>query len=586
MIDLDHVHVYAWDARPYPAFPFETEVWGDGDSWQLGHWLTGRFASAPLGDTVAQVLDDFGFDAHDTGTLSGTVPGFVIDRVMGARDALDPLELAFFFDCFESGGEIVFRHRGADGPVLEVDEGDLVETAEGSALLTLTRGQETELPASAKVRFISSTGDYGQAVSEARRIAGASGRVSQADLPLVLENAQAEAIAETWLFEAWAARERAGFTLPPSQLLVEPGDSVRVVHAGGARLLRVTEVGEHGAREIEARSIDPEIYGVAVGKERPVRGGAPVISGQPLVAFMDLPMLRGDEPAAAGYVAATQSPWPGSVAIYGSPEATGYVLKGTATAPATVGVTLVDLPAGPEGRIDHAGRLIVKVEGEALTSCTLLQLYAGRNVAALRNAGEWEVLQFANATLTAPGTYELSGLLRGQSGTEGAMRAPVAAGARFVLINSALARIDIGASEIRLPYSWRYGPAARDIGDATYATETHAFAGLGLRPLSPVRVRASRSDGDAVITWIRRTRIGGDAWESPDVPLSEDVESYEVDVLDGDVVKRTLSSATPSVSYSAAAQTDDFGAPQASIDVRVYQLSSTYGRGAPRAATV
>ncbi|MEI9900821.1 MAG: phage tail protein [Hyphomicrobium sp.] len=82
--------------------------------------------------------------------------------------------------------------------------------------MTLTRGQETELPASAKVRFISSTGDYAQAVAEARRIAGASGRVSQADLPLVLESAQAEALAETWLFEAWAAR-RAGELRPAAE---------------------------------------------------------------------------------------------------------------------------------------------------------------------------------------------------------------------------------------------------------------------------------------------------------------------------------------------------------------------------------
>lgn len=587
MVDLDHVHVYTWDARPYPAFPTDTDVWGDGENWRLGHWLTGRFSSAPLAETVAQVLQDFGFGHHNTGALTGTVPGFVIDRVMAARDALEPLELAFFFDCVESGGEIVFRHRGAEPPVIALSEGDLVETSESAALASFTRGQETELPASAKVRFISSAGDYGQAVAEARRIAGASGRVSQADLPLVLDGAQAEGIVETWLFEAWAARERASFSLPPSRLAVEPGDNLQVHRASGSRLLRITEIGEHGAREIEARSVDPEIYATGAGRERQGRGGAPVITGQPLALFVDLPLLRGDEPVEAGYVAATQSPWPGGVAIYGSPETTGYVLKGLATAPATVGITLEDLPAGPEGRLDHGTRLRVKVEGEALTSCTLLQLYSGRNVAALRNAdGAWEVLQFANAALIAPGTYELTGLLRGQGGTEGAMRLPLSAGARFVLVNTALARLDLAASEVRLPYSWRIGPATRDIGDATYATASHTFAGLGLRPLSPVHVRAVRSDGDVLLSWVRRTRVGGDAWESPEVPLGEDAEAYEVDVIDGDAVKRTLTASGTSVVYSAAEQTLDFGGPQSLLDVRVYQVSASYGRGAPRVATV
>jgi len=588
MIDLDHVHVYTWDARPYPAFPSDTQVWGDGDNWRLGHWLTGRFASAPLAETVARLLDDYGFAAHDAGALNGTVPGYVIDRVIAARDALEPLELAYFFDALESGGEIVFRHRGAEPEAIDVRDEDLVETGAGSALLTLIRGQETELPASAKVRFISASADYGQAVAEARRIAGASGRVSQADLPLVLEGAQAEGIAETWLFEAWAARERASFALPPSRLALEPADVVRIADtAGGERLLRVVEVGEHGAREIEARSVDPDIYVVGSGKERPARPGAPVIVGQPLVAFIDLPLLRGDEPPEAGYVAATQTPWPGSVAVYGSPEATGYVLKAMASAPATVGVTLSDLPAGPEGRLDHAARLTVKVEGEALASCTLLQLLAGRNVAAVRNGdGTWEVLQFANAALLAPGTYELSGLLRGQGGTERAMGSPLLAGARFVLINSAVARVDLAASEIRLPYSWRFGPGTRDIGDASYAGAVHAFAGLGLKPLSPVHVRATRSAGDVSITWLRRTRLGGDNWETPEVPLGEDGESYEVDVLDGDSVVRTLPASVPSVTYTAAQQSADFGAPQASVDVRIYQLSAAYGRGTPRDATV
>jgi hypothetical protein len=85
---------------------------------------------------------------------------------------------------------------------------------------------------------------------------------------------------------------------------------------------------------------------------------------------------------------------------------------------------------------------------------------------------------------------------------------------------------------------------------------------------------------------MRRTRIGGDSWETPEVPLGEDVESYEVDVLDGASVVRTLASTTPTVTYTSGEQTADFGSPQASYDVRVYQISASYGRGTPRAATV
>jgi hypothetical protein len=88
------------------------------------------------------------------------------------------------------------------------------------------------------------------------------------------------------------------------------------------------------------------------------------------------------------------------------------------------------------------------------------------------------------------------------------------------------------------------------------------------------------------LTWMRRTRVGGDSWETPEVPLGEDVESYEVDVLDGDSVVRTLASDTASVVYTAAQQVADFGSPPPTYNVRVYQLSAAYGRGTPRAAVV
>ena len=73
---------------------------------------------------------------------------------------------------------------------------------------------------------------------------------------------------------------------------------------------------------------------------------------------------------------------------------------------------------------------------------------------------------------------------------------------------------------------------------------------------------------------------------SVDVPLAEETERYELDILDSGDVVRTLSSTTPSLTYTAAEQTADFGAPQSSLSLRVYQLSSVFGRGSPHATTV
>ena len=127
MVDLDRVFVYAWDARPHPAFPSNSLAWGDGASWRLGHWLNGRIAGQPLAAAVLDITRAQDFDAVDVERLSGVVAGYVIDQIMSAREALQPLELAYFFDTIESEGRIVFRHRGIDPPAMLLGPGDCAE---------------------------------------------------------------------------------------------------------------------------------------------------------------------------------------------------------------------------------------------------------------------------------------------------------------------------------------------------------------------------------------------------------------------------------------------------------------------------
>ena len=73
------------------------------------------------------------------------------------------------------------------------------------------------------------------------------------------------------------------------------------------------------------------------------------------------------------------------------------------------------------------------------------------------------------------------------------------------------------------------------------------------------------------------------------MPLAEDVESYDVQILDGTIVKRTLTSSTTSVLYTAAQQTADLGAPLGpgqTLAIRIYQLSNRLGRGTPASVTL
>jgi hypothetical protein len=108
------------------------------------------------------------------------------------------------------------------------------------------------------------------------------------------------------------------------------------------------------------------------------------------------------------------------------------------------------------------------------------------------------------------------------------------------------------------------------------------FEAIGLRPLSPVHLTARWQSGDLVLGWIRRTRIGGDSWDQTDVPLAEDAEQYDIEILDGGgAVKRTVSACpAPTYIYTAAQIAADFpGGLPSPFRFTVTQLSTAFGRG-------
>lgn len=209
-------------------------------------------------------------------------------------------------------------------------------------------------------------------------------------------------------------------------------------------------------------------------------------------------------------------------------------------------------------------------------------------------AGQWEIVQAGAAELIAPGRYRLTRLLRGQRGTEQAMGNPTPAGARTVVLDTTLATLPIAEADLGLPWNWRVGPAARSVTDDSYAELGFTPPGRGLVPFAPIHVeqpwRTARAPGDLTIRWTRRSRaLVADAWEQVEVPLGEEIEAYEVEILDEATAKRTLTSSTTFALYTAAQQTADWGAPLGpgqTLALRIYQLSNRLGRGTPASVTL
>jgi hypothetical protein len=300
-----------------------------------------------------------------------------------------------------------------------------------------------------------------------------------------------------------------------------------------------------------------------------------------LPVFLDLPLLTGDEVAHAPHVAVAAAPWPGAVAVWSAAGPDGFALNTLVSAPAVIGTTETALAAAPPGRWDRGPPLRVRLVAGALASADPLAVLNGANAMAIGDglSDVWEVFQFAEAVLVAPGTYDLTLRLRGQAGTDGVQPAEWPAGSTVVLLDGTPRQVDLPLSARGLARTWRVGVAARGVDDPDVVERVVAFAGIGLRPYRPVHLRLARQGGDLLLTWTRRTRIDGDTWASVEVPLGEDREAYLVRVLGSAGAVREEIVTAPAWTYTAAMQLADGLA--GAVTFAVAQLSDRFGAGPP-----
>ncbi len=585
MVDPAWCHVWAWDARPYPAFPLLSDVWSDGGNWETGHWLNGRLGALPVSRLVARILADYGITGAAIGDLDGMVDGYLVERVGSARDALKPLADVFGFAVAESGASVRFVRSGR--AVAAIDATHLAE--DGTApLVTIRRAQETELPAELALSFYDGLSDYRSRQVASRRLETASRRQSSLSAAIVTDDAVAIALADARLQAIWDGREMVSFALPPASLALEVADIVTLQQESGTRLLQLTRIEDGLARRIEARALDPAASAQPVGSGASASPTWRAEAGPPDVVVLDLPSLTGSETGAAPRLAVFADPWTGPVAIaIGGAEA-GYLARQRVDQRASLGTIAAPVPPGPVARFDEATVLDVELAAGSLASLPLAAVLDGGNLAAIGSeAAGFELIQFRDATLIGVGRWKISGLLRGQGGTGDLAARGHDAGARFVRLNAATPLFALESGEIGLTKRLRAGPLNAAYDAAHFADRAFTVAGRGLVCLAAVHLSAKRDGlGNVDLFWIRQTRQGGDRWDQAEVPLGEESEAYRVELYEGAVLKATRRVTSPAAHFSAADLAAALSAPGAAFTARICQLSPTAGAGLATEITI
>ncbi len=196
----------------------------------------------------------------------------------------------------------------------------------------------------------------------------------------------------------------------------------------------------------------------------------------------------------------------------------------------------------------------------------------------------WDIFAHPHQRVPSGNDWTTWLLLGGRgAGSETAAMASASDGARVVILETT-DKIAFGLDSRGLDIQWQAGPADQAPGGATFTSFVASFDGISRRPLSPVHLRASRQGGDVSLSWIRRTRIGGDSWNAPEVLLGEAQEGYQV-TISAPGNPRIYQVDRPDWVYSAAAQALD-GNANAGFSVTIAQISDRFGPGAAASIAV
>ena len=423
--------LWTWDARPYPAFPLLADVWTDGANHATGHWMTGRLGGLASDELARAVAADFGVTLGAVQATAPFVHGYLVEAPQTARAALDPLLSASGLAVHDTPDGLALALASRREPVV-IDD---VVAADGP-MISRRRPDPGEAIGQIALSYVDRERSYQSGAVTA--IAASAGALESDRAGLVLDLVGARITAERLLRDRLALSDTLEFTAPPSLLALEVGDPVQV--AGD--VFGVTEIRDGLARRISAKAI-PRATEIAIAGGRtgqPESGPSPV--ALPVIDFAHLPADPDDLAHSRLAAGAYASPWPGSVSVTDD-------LSGTAITslrlPATLGELTAPVGTGDIFVWDDGNVLDVTLYAGHLSSKDEVEVLAGGNLLAVEtDAGDWEVVAFANAELVAPNHYRLTHLLRGRWGTDYAIGV-CAAGNRVLLLDARTKLLPVSA---------------------------------------------------------------------------------------------------------------------------------------------
>ena len=295
----------------------------------------------PLNGVIETLVTDYDLPKPSISATLPVIDGFVLDRRMSVRAALEGLCGAFGLSMVASGDKLVFQPLTRRSSVT-LDESSLADEEDQPRLSRQSDSWEAEV-SSVTFAFKELFQDFRQSVVRYDQPAARTKQDSAISLAAISTQSVMSKTARDWLRGRNYARHSVRFSLPPSQLPLEAGDLVALRDGDTAQIYRIDEIEDGVTRRVSATLSPPRNAPPLNQNARLAKSVSPSLV-RPLFESLDLPLLPTSAARPhAPYLAVYSKPWIAGLGLYQGEAQSGYRYVQSLTIPAIMGVLESDL---------------------------------------------------------------------------------------------------------------------------------------------------------------------------------------------------------------------------------------------------
>lgn len=412
---VEKMFLWAWDARPFPYFPNLCDMWTDCHNWQTGHWIQGKISQLNVSDVLSDLLQKVGLkgDQFDTSDVKGLLSGYVINDQQPVRSIIKMLRRCYFFDVVEQNSKLKFIQKGR-GVKTEIPIGEMV-TNNVAKLVNIS-----QLDLNSKVNVVYFNRNFGYPIDVKYAELPKQGNAATVPIPLIMEEGEAQNIAEVLLYSSWQERNVYNFKLPIKYAWLLPSDVIAISGGEKRHTMRIIKTKfESMSIQVMGVGYDPSIYKLSFPSTRSLmlKEYPPSRVSKSIVEMIDLPHIKGN--IASFTLISEEEGWKGAT-LFISYDDKNYKPIASANIQSTYGYVIEFTDEGITvvlrfGKIDVMSPTVLALVGK-------------------------EVIKFERAKLIGKNKYQLIDLIRGQEGTK---KYEHTSGEKFILLDDSIISFEV-----------------------------------------------------------------------------------------------------------------------------------------------